>query len=165
MGVARLAVDLPCVCTTVRKASRALSRLYDEALAEAAMTAAQLAILRAVLRAGSAGQPLSRLADALVMDRTSLYRSLTPLIRKGWIALGTGPGGRAKVALLTAAGRRATESAAAHWGAAQTRMVRALGTRRWQALHQDLAELADLGTRFGEQGARQRRRRSTATAR
>jgi DNA-binding MarR family transcriptional regulator len=141
------ATDLPCACTALRKASRAVSRLYDAALAPAGMSVAQLAILRAILRAGTI--PLSRLADQMVMDSTSLYRALTPMIRSGWIAVEAGEKGRAKLASLTEQGRRATNDAAAHWEAAQIRFVEAFGAERWRDLHQAIASLADTGVALG----------------
>jgi hypothetical protein len=85
LAQALAAIDLPCACTTLRKAARAISRIYDEALAGAGINVTQLAILRAIGRAGDDGAPLSRLAENLVMDNTSLYRGLGPLIRSRWI--------------------------------------------------------------------------------
>jgi hypothetical protein len=38
------AIDLPCACTTLRKATRALSRIYDDALAAVGMNVTQLAM-------------------------------------------------------------------------------------------------------------------------
>jgi len=67
----------PCACTALRKAGRAVSRAYDEALAAHGMSTAQFAILRHVAR--GAPLALSRLAEQLVMDRTSLYRAVAPL--------------------------------------------------------------------------------------
>ena len=71
----------PCTCTTIRKAARAVTRFYDEALGRAGLTATQFAVMRAVERAGTV--TMSRVADALVMDRTSLYRTVAPLMREG----------------------------------------------------------------------------------
>lgn len=142
--------SLPCVCTTVRKASRALSRLFDESLAPADMTAAQLAILRGIHRGEPSGRPLSRLAESLVMDRTSLYRSLAPMIRKGWIVLKPGAAGRTRLAVLTRAGVAATDGAAAHWEAVQTRVLAAIGADRWTTLQRDILALAELGANLSE---------------
>lgn len=133
----------PCVCTTLRKANRAVGRVYDEALARRGMTTAQFAILRHVARAGSV--PLSRLADSLVMDRTSLYRALTPVEAKGWVAVTPGPG-RAKLAALTDEGRAAMESAEADWEAVQDRLVGTLGAEQWAGLQAGLRALTDLAT-------------------
>src|ERR1700733_3623130 len=103
------AVDLPCACTTLRKATRAVSRIYDEALAAVGMNVTQLAILRAIGRAGDGGIPLSRLAESLVMDKTSLSRGLGPLIRSGWLVVMQAGKGRTKLVCLTIEGRRATD--------------------------------------------------------
>src|SRR5690349_18366919 len=92
----------PCVCTALRKATRAVSRVYDEALEAAGLTTTQFAILRHVARAGT--PPLSRLAEQLVMDRTSLYRTLEPMQRHGWVAIAPAPAGRAKLVSLTPEG-------------------------------------------------------------
>src|SRR4051794_30900466 len=99
--------DGPCACTTLRKASRAMSRAYEEALEPGGVTATQFAILRVLERAGP--RPLSRLADELVMDRTSLYRAIRPLTQAGDVALDAGGRGRAKIAALTVAGRATIE--------------------------------------------------------
>jgi DNA-binding MarR family transcriptional regulator len=132
------AAALPCACTSLRKASRAVTRAFDAALAPAGLTSAQLSILRTIGRAGQL--PLSRLADSLVMDRTSLYRALAPMQLAGWLAVGAGAG-RAKTVSLTDDGRRVAADAAPHWEAAQRRVVEAFGVERWAALQEGIAAL------------------------
>src|ERR1700686_834142 len=112
----------PCACTTIRKASRALSRIYDEALAPAGLTVAQLGVLRAINRGAKDGEPLSRLAETLVMDRTSLYRALGPMARSGWLLIKGAPKGRAKLVQLSKDGIRVTADAAEYWQRAQSRV-------------------------------------------
>ena len=148
MQPALMATDLPCACTSLRKASRAVSRVYDDSLAGDGMTVTQLAVLRAIGRAGLHGVPLSRLAEGLVMDSTSLYRGLGPLVRRGWVEIASAGGGRAKQASLTPAGRQATDRAAAGWQAAQSKVVEAFGVERWAALHGEIAALAEIGVRL-----------------
>src|SRR5271163_2354199 len=145
----RTAIDLPCACTTLRKASRALSRIYDEALAAVGMNITQFAILRVIGRAGDGGIPLSRLAESLVMDKTSLYRGLGPLIRSGWVVVMQAGKGRTKLVCLTNEGRRVTDAAAEPWEAAQSKVVAAFGVQRWAALHGSIADLAAVGVRLG----------------
>src|SRR5215216_4692041 len=87
-----------CACMLLRKAARAVGHVYDEALASHGMTTAQFAILRTVVRGEPL--PLSRLAEQLVLDRTSLYRALAPLEAKGWVAVVPGQG-KTKLATLT----------------------------------------------------------------
>lgn len=128
----------PCVCTALRKASRAITRIYDDALAQHGVTTPQFAILRLLAR--TPGIALSRLAADLVMDRTTLYRALTPLERHGWIAYGA-PDGRVKHASLTKAGKSLFSSASASWQVVQTRVTSAFGAEAWSALETQLASL------------------------
>ena len=136
--------SLPCACTTLRKATRVVSRLYDEALSGSGMTATQLAILRSLGRTGTA--PLSRLAEAMVMDRTTLYRALAPMTAAGWIDIATAARGRAKTAALTATGRAAMDAAASGWEAAQGRFVGEFGAEKWMALHAVLGDILALSS-------------------
>jgi len=136
------ATGLPCACTTLRKASRAVSRVYDAALAPLGLTSVQFSILRNVQRAGEV--PLSRLAERLVMDRTSLYRTLAPMQRAGWVDVAAA-GGRAKQVSLTAAGRKLAGAAASRWEAAQRTVVEAFGVERWTELQAGIDALTAVG--------------------
>src|SRR5262249_61297630 len=70
------AVVADCACEGVRRAARAISKVYAGALAGVGLTATQLAILVVIRRHGSL--PLTRLAQGLYLDRTSLYRAVGP---------------------------------------------------------------------------------------
>src|SRR5258707_5878686 len=118
MHMHHISASMSCACTSLRKASRALSRIYDEALAPAGLTVAQLGVLRAIGRGATDGEPLSRLAEALVMDRTSLYRALSSMVKMGWLHIKDGPKGRTKVVRLSKAGARAAADAAEYWESA-----------------------------------------------
>ena len=121
-----------CACTTLRKASRAVTRLYDERLAAHGMTTVQFSILRNLARADGA-LPLSRLADRLVMDRTSLYRTLAPVTRAGWAVIENGPG-HSKLARLTDIGRAAIAGAEGDWQGAQAHVLGEIDPGEWQAM-------------------------------
>jgi DNA-binding MarR family transcriptional regulator len=116
-----------CACTALRKASRALTRLYDARLSSHGVTATQFALLRTIGRAGEA--PLSALGDQLVMDRTTLYRALAPMERQGWIETRRADHGRARLARLTPGGEALALAAAPAWEAAQTEVAESLGAR------------------------------------
>jgi DNA-binding MarR family transcriptional regulator len=131
--------SLACVCTSVRKAARAVSRGYDAALGPQDLNANRLSILRTIRHAGEL--PLSRLAELLVMDRTSVYRAIDPMVRAGWIAVDAAPRGRARIARLTPLGDTVTDGAAEPWEAAQTALVSAFGVERWRALNRELKAL------------------------
>ncbi len=127
-----------CACTALRKASRAVTRLYDAALTATGMSVIQFSILRNLARHGP--QPLMELADRLVMERTSLYRALNPLRRQGWVKLGDA-GGRAKIAALTTRGQRALDEATGSWEAAQSRLLGKVGLDEWAQMESALARL------------------------
>lgn len=131
----------PCACTTLRKTARAVGRVYDEALADAGMTTAQFAVLRHVSRGEP--MPLSRLAEALVMDRSSLYRAIAPIEAKGWIITAAGPG-KSRLAALTPEGRAALAAAEPGWEAAQKKIVGAMGETMWVGLEFALRAVTDL---------------------
>jgi DNA-binding MarR family transcriptional regulator len=127
------AQQTPCACTTLRKASRAVTRFYDEALRSTDLTSTQFAVMRAVAREEKV--PMSRVASTLVMDRTTFYRAIAPLLRAGdlkWVP--SRDDGRAKLLELSPSGRRRMDRAAGKWAAAQRRMVRKIGLARWREL-------------------------------
>ena len=142
---------LACAGTTLRSAARAVSRGYDAALQRDDLTVTQFAILRRVARAGEI--PMSRLADRMVMDRTTLYRALEPMTREGWIRIDPAPRGRARIVRLTPAGERQLSGSTPAWESAQTRLVEAFGVERWQALHAELRDLTYLADRLAAPGA------------
>ena len=132
-------VAAACACGGLRRASRAISRFYEAALAPLDLTATQFSILVAVHLRGPV--PLSRLAEGLVLDRTSLYRAVKPLVRRRCLRILAGRNRRERTAALTEAGRRLLEEALPIWEVVQGRFVRALGAPAWGSLTSGLAEV------------------------
>ena len=115
-----------CHCTTLRKASRHISQLYDDALADSGLKTTQRSILNQIARA----QPLTvrRLADAMVMDASALAHTLKPLERDGLVAIGVDPHDRRNRQItLTDLGRVKLDESEAAWVAAQRGFEAALG--------------------------------------
>ena len=133
-------VPQPCVCTSIRRVSRALARSYDDALAPAGLNVTQMAVLRAVQRHDDA--PLTRIADDLCMDRTSLYRALRPLHRDGWLEIQDGIDARSRQARITAVGKRVLDAADPRWSAMQQAIVRRFGTKAWGELVEEIGRLS-----------------------
>lgn len=132
--------DTACAAGTLRRASRSLTRLYDQHLAHAGLTTTQFSILRTVQRHGGM-VPLATLADDLVFERTSLYRALAPLRRTGLIALRRGAERRTRDVLLTARAARKITAAVPHWAAAQQAVLEQFGTDAWPKAASGLARL------------------------
>lgn len=105
------------------------------------MTTTQFAILRTLSKGD---RPLSRLAEQMVMDRTSLYRTLMPVVRQGWVEILADTGKRSKIASLTSAGKTALATAEPAWEATQTLVVGELGAPAWQKLQSTLDRLVHL---------------------
>lgn len=121
-----------CTCANLRKATRVVTQLFDAALKPVGLTPSQFTLLAALDKRGPIAQ--SALADALVMERTTLIRNLRPLVARGLVATETGGGRGVKTLSLTGAGATALGDALPRWRAAQARIVDALGERRWDGL-------------------------------
>ena len=135
-------MSTPCVCTTIRKANRALSRFYENAMAESELSVVQFAILRSLQRNGE--MPLSRIADEQVMERTSLYRTITPLFEMGAVQLANAEHGKAKIARLTRSGDRLIERSLPYWETAQQSVVSKIGAARWKRLSKVVLDIPEL---------------------
>jgi DNA-binding MarR family transcriptional regulator len=133
-------VPRPCACTTVRRASRILARAFDEVLEPAGLNVTQLAVLRAVQR--HTGEPLTRVAEDLRMDRTSLYRAVAPMRRDGWVKIAAWADARARTVQFTNKGLRVLEAADAPWGRMQTEIIERFGRDKWAALVSELERLS-----------------------
>jgi len=125
-----------CACFNLRKAARAVTQMYEAALASTGIHATQFSVLVALALAD--GAPLSRVADALVMDRTTLTRNLRPLARRGWVRIKAGEDRRERNLSLTRSGRAALDRALPLWQQAQARLHERLGDARWERLLADL---------------------------
>jgi DNA-binding MarR family transcriptional regulator len=128
----------------LRRAARSLTALYDAALEREGLTLPQFSMLRAVQRLGQ-GQPITRLARELRLDRTTLTRNLRPLHARGWLELARGEDQRERAVSLSRAGERAIARALPAWERAQDAVERRLGSGRLRALREALVELEALG--------------------
>jgi DNA-binding MarR family transcriptional regulator len=113
-----------CLGMALRQASRALTQRYDSAFAVAGIRSTQFSLLVALGQAPSV--PLSRLAEALVMDRTTLTRNLGPLVRRGLVTDSGSEDKRVRSYALTARGQQLLARALPEWKAAQAHILRAL---------------------------------------
>ncbi|WP_437902291.1 MarR family winged helix-turn-helix transcriptional regulator [Sorangium sp. So ce327] len=137
-----------CALVRVRRASRALTRLYDDSLRAAGLQSTQLTMLAAVATCGDEGVQLSALADGLVMDRTTLTRNLVPLEKAGLLRVARAPGdARVRIISLTRQGERAIEAAFPLWERTQKHVREQLGESRADALREELGRVVALATR------------------
>jgi DNA-binding MarR family transcriptional regulator len=128
-----------CAGFNLRRASRAVTQHFDHALAPIGLRSTQFTILSATALGGAV--TTSQLAQALVMDRTTLTRNLKLLRLAGLIETVHPVGGRQLRFRLTEAGRSLLADAIPHWQAAQDGIVQAFGTASWPSMVQELGRL------------------------
>ncbi len=131
---------LACACSSLRRAARAVTQLYDTELQGTGLRATQFTLLQALERKGTS--PQGALGELLVLDPTTLSRSLRPLARAGLVHAGEGKDRREVHWTLTAAGRRRLARARPAWERAQARLRAELPPKHWALLGEDLAAVA-----------------------
>jgi DNA-binding MarR family transcriptional regulator len=124
-----------CSCTTLRKASRRISQLYDAALAPSGLKTTQRAILAQISRCEST--TVGDLAEALVMDAGALAHTLKPLERDGLVSIDVDREDRRnRVVRLTPAGRTRLAESDMLWENAQRGFEAAFGRVKSEALRE-----------------------------
>jgi DNA-binding MarR family transcriptional regulator len=133
-----------CACLNIRKAARAITNLYDSMLfGPTGLWSTQAILLMALATAGI--PTISRLADYLVMDRTTLARDLKPLADKGLVRITPGSDRRTRQIQLTDAGHEKVRQIIPLWEQAQAKIIAAgLGYERWSKLYDELQEVVRL---------------------
>ncbi len=131
-----------CTCLSLRKAARAVTQMYDEALRPSRLRATQLSLLFSVEHAGPRG--ITELAKMLVMDRTTLTRNLKPLLDQKLLEVIHGPDRRQRPIAITPKGRDALAGALPLWQEVQVRLADGLGRSRWRGLLGDLGDAVEL---------------------
>jgi DNA-binding MarR family transcriptional regulator len=131
-----------CLCNDLRKASRAVSRFYDEELRGVGLRTTQYSLLQLLRRSGEVRQ--RDLAELTLHDETTLTRNLRPLVDARWVAVRTGEDRREKWLKITAAGVAKLDLARPAWERAQRRMQALLPEGTWQSLQAILPEVARL---------------------
>jgi len=130
-----------CNCFAARQAARHLTRQYERHLSGAELTSAQFSILVAVEEAGE--MTMNELADALVMDRTTLLRALKPLQRADLLVSRPSEDDvRRLVFSLSAAGARRLKKAVTLWTKAQQELEASIGSSAAARLRAELIALA-----------------------
>ena len=127
-----------CLCLNLRRTSRVVTQLYDGALRPFGLRATQLPILTSAV-AGD-GVPLASLAESLGMDRTTMLRSVRPLVRDRLVEIRRQTGSRRTALRATARGRALLARAYPAWRDVQARATAQLTDPAWRL---ELAALAE----------------------
>jgi DNA-binding MarR family transcriptional regulator len=132
-----------CFATAMRKASRRLTQLYDDALEQCGLRSTQFAILAELNRRSKEPPTMAELADALVMDRSALGHNLRPLEREGFTARIEGEEDRRRRHVtLTSRGEAKFREAMKLWQIAQDRFLEVFGTAQAERVRATLLGIA-----------------------
>ena len=129
-----------CNCLALRQATRHVTQFYDQRLAPVGLRTTQFSILGKLRRLGP--MSINALARELVMDRTTLGRTMLPLERDGLIRLEDDPlDRRSKRLAITESGTLRLRKAAGLWVEAQNEFERRFGTDRAAGLRALLGDV------------------------
>jgi DNA-binding MarR family transcriptional regulator len=143
-----LPIQLPCLCANLRRASRLVTQLYEDALRPVGLRATQFTVLQALSLAGQVTQGV--LGQILGMDSTTLTRTLNIMKRQGWIEQRRGQDRREWRLSLTDAGQALMKRALPHWRSVQRRIHSQFGNQLWENLFQVTHKVTGVLTGAGE---------------
>jgi DNA-binding MarR family transcriptional regulator len=123
-----------CYCIVLRKASRRISAVYDEALAPYGINIAQFSAIRSIRRY----EPISLtdLANRLDLDRSTVGRNMKVLERMGIVATATGADQREAALSLTAEGKALLAKTEPIWHDVQAQIENRLGPEHSRQLRE-----------------------------
>jgi DNA-binding MarR family transcriptional regulator len=131
-----------CACYNLRRAARAITRLYDDYLRPSGLKATQFTVLMATHLRGPI--TLTGLADLIITERTTLTRNLNILENKGLLNIEAGKDRRERLVTISEKGRETLKAAIPLWEMAQTRIEKGLGKDQLESFLEDLSEVTSL---------------------
>ncbi len=130
-----------CVCSNLRRASRAVTNYYDSLLGQVSdLRVSQVIMLVVLYLAGP--QSIHELAEILALDRTTIGRNLRPLEKQGLLTLTPGNDQRTRVVTLTKQGEETLLRVVPKWEQAQAHMVTGIGKEQVTAFLKELSSVA-----------------------
>jgi DNA-binding MarR family transcriptional regulator len=132
-----LEIGSSCFAFSLKRASRLVTRIYDDALRPAGLTNGQFSLMAVLVAIGDGS--ICEIADRLGLDRTTLNAKLKPLERSGLIRseLDT-QDARIRRLSLTERGRQRLAEAEPLWRAAQAKVIARLDHDSAQQLRSSL---------------------------
>src|SRR5215469_18377021 len=133
--------DLPCACQNLRRATRVVTRIYDQELAKAGIEITPFGLLTALAARGEVNQ--KHLSAGFAMDSTTLTRTLGLMLKQGWVRVRRGKDRRERLFSLTRAGKRQLAQAQPYWESAEQRLRRRLGDASWKSMKEAVSRVTE----------------------
>jgi DNA-binding MarR family transcriptional regulator len=131
-----------CACYNLRRAGRAVTRLYDDFLRPTGLRTTQCSVLIAAKLRGPVS--LTKLAELTVTERTTLTRNLAVLEKKGLVRIGPGKDRRERQVSITEKGEETMVGVIPLWEAAQEHIESGVGADRMDGLLKHLSVIISL---------------------
>ncbi|WP_103042136.1 MarR family winged helix-turn-helix transcriptional regulator [Paenibacillus polymyxa] len=131
-----------CTCINLRRASMAVTGLYDQYLAPSGLHISQFSLLKHLTVLGPVS--VSELASEMRLDRTTLVRNLKALEQSGYVEDTSAEGSRNRCLTLTERGKALYNDAAVLWEEAQLFLQESLGGADLQILTALLSKIEKL---------------------
>ena len=135
--------NLACVNLNLRKASRAVTRYYDDRMRTLGITSTQFSLIGHLLH--NPQQSIQTLADQLLTDRSTLSRNLKLLNQRSLVKYTQGKDKRTRIAAVTAKGKQIYANAVPVWEGAQSEMLQILGDDGFKNLRRVTAAVSRQG--------------------
>lgn len=128
----------------IRRSDRIVTQFYDQVMAPSGLSGPQFGVLSSIAAAAQeAPVTINGLAKLMDMDRTTLTRNLSVLVKRRLARTEEGEDRRMRLVVVTPEGEQALCWAWPLWQEAEARIVAVLGTDRRDALLAELAAVRD----------------------
>lgn len=133
-----------CNCANMRRAARAITKIYDHSLEPSGLKSMQLAALAHINHDGPLN--ITALAGIMVLDRTTLVRNIKFLEVEGYIDNLVTSDSRERQITLTEKGKEALKNGLPLWKKVQDKMRSSLGDEDLAALSRIVENLESLAS-------------------
>jgi len=141
MDLKALAECGQCTCFNLRKASRIVTQYFDDSMRSIGLRGTQFTLLANAF----AYSPITvtRMAEIMVTDRTTLGRNLLPMEKNGLIKVEQGDDRRTRIVQITDAGEKKLEEAYPLWKETQESIKQKIGSQNWSTMISNISNLVD----------------------
>lgn len=137
-----IAVAESCLCFNLRKTTRVITQLYDNAMKPIGLNGTQFSLLVAITTIGA--PTIALLAKVMQMDRTTLTRNIKPLEKQSLLTIKAGKDQRTRIVTLTTSGKNRLLEAIPLWEKTQKSVLEEFGQKRWASMTNDLKQLISI---------------------
>lgn len=131
-----------CLCASLRKATRVITKRYDEHLKPSGLRITQYSMLANIGR--NPGVTVSELANILVMDQTTVSRNLQVLNKLGYIDIQESDNDqRVRIVHISDLGKKIFDQAKLLWTKVQSEVETELGKLGFEVFLQSLSAVAN----------------------